>query len=110
MIIKLKAKILLISESQMEVQGQYDIGDIPNSDKKWVWRKIAVSVEEIFKIIEYNSTKTLVILYDEEKLLVAEPFDELYSRWEEAKRTLDIDLTDTITEEEETTDEDSNEE
>lgn len=85
-LLKLKAKVLLLTEEQMEVEGKYDLGDIAKS-KDWVWRSIAVPVEEVYRITEYNKSKTIVQLYDEEKIFVAEPFEEVFLKWEELKKT-----------------------
>jgi len=85
MIIKLKAKVLLETEEQMEVQSQYDLGDTPNKDKKWVWRNKGVIVNEIYSVTEYNSKKSLIMMHDEELIMVAEPFDSLFDRWKKAK-------------------------
>src|SRR5688572_6033820 len=84
MLIKLKAKVLLTSEEQMEAEEKYDLGDIAKS-KEWVWRQIAIPVEEVYKVIEYNKSKTIVQTYDDEKILINEPFDDLFNRWEELK-------------------------
>ena len=84
MLIKLKAKVLLTSEEQMEAEEKYDLGDIAKS-KEWVWRMIAIPVEEVYKVIEYNKSKTIVQTYDGEKILISEAFEELFDRWEELK-------------------------
>lgn len=94
MILTFRAKVLLSSEDQMEMQAQYDLGDITNKDeKKWVWRNIAVPAEEIFRLIEYNSTKTLIKMYDEELVMVSENFQSVYDKWQEAVRSSQIDFT-----------------
>lgn len=72
-----------MSEDQMEIQGKYDLGDVAKS-KDWEWRDIALPVKEVYKIISFNSTKSIVELYDtEERILVAEKFEALVERWEE---------------------------
>ncbi len=85
MILTFKAKVLLESEDQMELQGKYDLGDIIDKYKKWVWKNIAIPSEEIFRLIEYNSNKTLIKMYDEELVMVAEPFESVFKKWEEAR-------------------------
>lgn len=85
MLLKLKAKVLLVDEEQMEVEEKYDLGNIAKS-KEWVWRMIAISVEEVYKIIEFNKAKTIVQTYDEEKILVAEPFEEVFKKWDALKQ------------------------
>ena len=84
MLIKLKAKVLLTSEEQMEAEEKYDLGAVGKS-KEWVWRMIAIPVEEVYKVIEYNKSKTIVQTYDNERILVSEKFEDLFSRWNELK-------------------------
>jgi hypothetical protein len=91
MLIKLKAKVLLTSEEQMEAEEKYDLGDIARS-KEWVWRMIAIPVEEVYKIIEYNKSKTIVQTYDDEKILVSETFEDVFGRWEELKVLTGIEI------------------
>lgn len=81
-ILKFKAKIKLVSEEDMEVE-EMDLGIIAKS-KEWVWRQLAVMTDEIYKIISYSSTKSIVQMYDGEKILVAEAFDDLSERWKQA--------------------------
>ena len=83
-LLKLRAKVLLVSEEQLEIEDKYDFGNIAKS-KEWVWRNIAVPAGEVYRIIEFNNTKSIVEMNNEEKILVAETFDELYKKWEEAK-------------------------
>lgn len=81
-LLKFKAKVTLSSEEDMELE-EMDMGIIAKS-KQWVWRAVAVQVEEIYKVIAYSSTKSVVQMYDGEKILVAESFEELCERWERA--------------------------
>jgi len=81
-LLKLKAKVSLTSEEDMELE-EMDMGIIAKS-KQWVWRAVAVQVEEIYKVIAYSSTKSVIQMYDGEKILVAESFEELCERWEKA--------------------------
>lgn len=81
-LLKLKAKVNLVSEEDMELE-EMDMGIIAKS-KQWVWRAIAVQVEEVYKVIAYTSTKSILQMYDGEKILVAESFEELCERWEKA--------------------------
>lgn len=87
MLIKLKAKVILTTEEQMEAEGVYDLGDIAKS-KEWVWRMIAIPLEEVYKVIEFNKSKTIVQTYDGEKILVSETFEQVFSKWEELKLLL----------------------
>lgn len=81
MLIQLKAKVNLISEEQMEIEDKYDLGNIAR-DKQWEWKNIGLPISEIYKIIEYNKNKTVVQMYDEEKILVAEPFEQVFEKWQ----------------------------
>lgn len=105
MLIKLKAKVLLTTEEQMEAEEKYDLGDIARS-KEWVWRMIAIPVEEVYKVIEYNKSKSIVQTYDNERILVSETFEEVFSKWEVLKILTD---TERIPREPQTTEEDDDE-
>lgn len=98
-ILKLKAKVIFMSEEQMEVDSTYDLGNIASS-KEWVWKQIAIPVEEVYKVISYSSSKSVVQLYDGEKILVNETFEDLTTRWE-SLRTVDFSEPETSEEEEE---------
>lgn len=106
-LIKLRAKVLLVSEEQMEVEDKYDFGNIAKS-KEWVWRNIAVPAGEVYRIIEFNNTKSIVEMNSEEKILVSESFEELFKKWEEAKS--DAEAAATIIMEDSTEEEDDREE
>lgn len=80
--LKVRAKVKLVSEEDMELE-EMDMGIVAKS-KEWVWRSIGVLVEEIYKIMSYSSNKSILQMYDGEKILVAEPFDDLYLRWNQA--------------------------
>lgn len=82
-LLRFKGKVNMVSEEDMELE-ELDMGIIAKS-KHWVWRAVAVPVEEVYKIISYSSTKSIVQMYDGEKTLVAESFDELCDRWEKLK-------------------------
>lgn len=81
-LLKLRAKVKLVSEEDMELE-EMDMGIIAKS-KEWVWRAIAVQVVEVYKVIGYTSNKSIIQMYDGEKILVAESFEELCERWEKA--------------------------
>jgi len=84
-LLKLKAKVKLTSEEGMEIEEQYDLGTIAKS-AEWVWRDLAIPVEEVYKIISYTPSKTIVQLYDEEKILVAELFEDVYNKWHQLRK------------------------
>lgn len=82
-ILRFKGKVKMVSEEDMELE-EMDMGIIAKS-KEWVWRATGVPVEEIYKVVAYSSTKSIVQMYDGEKILVAESFDELCARWERSR-------------------------
>lgn len=81
---KVKAKVLLVSEDTMEAEGTYDLGNIAKS-KSWVWRDISLPFEEIYQIISYDATKSIIKMYDGERILVKGTWEELNKRWEELR-------------------------
>lgn len=83
-VLKVRAKVKLTSEENMEMEGQYDLGNIAKSSE-WVWRNVGIPIEEIYKIVEFSSAKSILQLYDTDKILVFEPFDDLYGRWREMR-------------------------
>lgn len=85
-VIKIKAKVCHLSEEQLEAQDTYDLGNIARS-KEWVWRQVGLEVPCIYRIEEYDSTKSIVITYDNERILVRESFESLFDRWQELKET-----------------------
>jgi hypothetical protein len=82
-LLRLKGKVKVVSEEDMELE-EMDMGIIAKS-KEWVWRAIAVPIEEVYKVIAYSSTKSVMQMYDGEKILVAESFEELCERWEKSR-------------------------
>lgn len=84
MLIRFKAKVMMSSEEDMEAEEKYDLGNIAKS-KEWEWRQVAIPAEEIYRLIEFSKNKTIVQLYDAEKILVAESFDDLYAKWKDFK-------------------------
>lgn len=81
-LLKLKAKVKLVSEEDMELE-EMDMGIIAKS-KEWVWKSVAVITDEVYRIVAYTTTKSIVQMYDGEKILVAESFEDLCTRWEKA--------------------------
>ena len=87
MIIKFLAKVLLPLPEQMEAEESYDLGKLQG--RKWVYRNLALPVEEVYKITEYKVGSTsLVELNGGENILVKEKFDDLFDRWHKIKREL----------------------
>lgn len=84
-LIRLKAKVLLKSEESMEQEELYDLGNIARSSH-WVWRDTAYPFEEVYRIVSYSATKTMVQMYDEEKILVNESFEEVFTKWSELRQ------------------------
>jgi ABC-type ATPase with predicted acetyltransferase domain len=82
-LLRFKGKVRLVSEEDMELE-EMDMGIIAKS-KEWVWRGVAVPIEEIYKVMAYSSNKSIVQMYDGEKILVFESFEELCQRWEKSR-------------------------
>lgn len=81
---KVKAKVLLSSEEQMEAEEKYDMGTVAES-KNWVWRDVSVPFEEVYKITSFDKEKSIVQTYDGDKMLVKETFAKLNEKWEELR-------------------------
>lgn len=79
-LLKLKAKVNLTSEQDMEIQQTMDLGTIARS-AEWVWKTIAIPYEQVYKIIEYNSVKSIVVMHDGEMIFTNEKFDSLFEKW-----------------------------
>lgn len=85
-VIKLRAKQAMLSEANMELDGKYDAGNIASA-LEWQWTDLAIGVEEIYKIMAYNKSKSVIVLYEtEERILISEPFDSLFERWDKLRR------------------------
>jgi hypothetical protein len=89
-LIKVKAKVLLKSEDQMELEGSHDMGNISRNEPEWGWRNIAIPYDEIYTITEFNKNKSIVILYSGDSHLVAEAFEELSTRWDLMRQTYGV--------------------
>jgi len=81
---KVKAKVLLGSEDAMEAEGVYDMGNIASS-KSWVWRDLSVGYEEVYQITAYDSNKSIVEMYNGNKILVKGTWEELNKKWEDLR-------------------------
>jgi hypothetical protein len=89
-LLRFKGKVKTVSEEDMELE-EMDMGIIAKS-KEWVWRPVAVPVEEVYKVMAYSSNKSIVQMYDGEKILVAESFEELCERWEKSRVELQLSM------------------
>lgn len=83
-VIQIKAKVPLVSEDQMEAEQTYDLGNIAKN-KEWGWRKMGFELAEIWRITEFDKKLSVIETFDDEKILVQEPFDVLFARWEKMK-------------------------
>lgn len=81
MLIKFRAKVRMITELQMEV----DYLDVEWKDAPWKWTTIAIPACEIYKLVSFSRGKTVVHLYEGEKILAGESLNDLMAKWEEAK-------------------------
>jgi|SRR6478609_7109341 len=94
-LIVVKAKVKLIHESDLEdVESFENKGMEPPS--KWVWRDIALHVDDIKMLIAYNSTKTYIEDYYGYRTLVMESFETVFRKWQE-----NMDVEDNLTTEQE---------
>src|SRR5688572_640080 len=84
-LIQVRMKVLLTSEEQMEMQYEHDFGTYKDEDKKWVYRETGILATEIYRIIRYNKTKTIIQMYDDIQYLVDEPFMDVFKKWEGIK-------------------------
>ncbi len=87
MLLKVKAKVRLFSEDDLEIED-LDLGTIISKSHQWGWREIGLLEDEVYKIIAFSKGKTLIQMYDKELILVNEPFEDVYSKWEESKRLI----------------------
>ncbi len=85
-VIAVRAKVCHLPEEQMEAQGTYDLGNIAKS-KEWSWKMKGLEVPAIYSVEEYDAKRSIIMTYDDEKILVQEPFESLFARWEALKET-----------------------
>jgi hypothetical protein len=81
MILKIKAKVRLLSEEDLEIED-LDLGTIAKS-KEWAWRDSALLVAEIYSITAFSPSKSVIQTYGGGKILIAEKFDDLYEKWQQ---------------------------
>lgn len=87
-VISIRAKVKLMKEEYMELkEGLVD----EDKNTKWVWRSVALEADDIYRLISYNSGKTILIDAFDDRLLVEEPFDQLLKKWNDNK-SADLDL------------------
>jgi hypothetical protein len=85
MLLQVKAKVKLYSETDLEIED-LDLGTIVSRSSQWGWRKLGLLEDEVYKIMAFSSTKCLIQMYDKELILVNEPFEKVYNKWLEAKK------------------------
>lgn len=93
-ILIVKAKVNISSEDDMELEER-DLGIIARSSQ-WVWRDCSVLTDEIYRVTAYNSTKSILQLYDGEKMLVSESQESLSKRWVHELKELHLFLSNNI--------------
>lgn len=86
MLITFKAKVKLYTEEDLEIEDM-DLGNIVSKSPEWGWRDITIPEEEIYKLIAFTKSKTLVQMYDKELILANESHESLNSKWLEAKKS-----------------------
>lgn len=85
-LIRLKCKVRLYTEDQIETIIELGDQDLPNLKPTWLIRDSIYRSEDIAKIVKHSKSKTMVYLYDGEEVLVHEPFIAVYNKWEEAEK------------------------
>jgi hypothetical protein len=80
------AKYLKTKEEDMETRDSKDLGNLSNLRQTWVYKRQGFDADEIFRPVEYTNNKTLLETYDGVEILCAEPFDEVYKKWSEARQ------------------------
>lgn len=83
-LIRLKVKVKQLSEEEMEASEGRDFGKMQWKDATYTYTEEAYRSEEIWKISSYSPAKTIVFFYEGEKVLVAEPFNDVFAKWEKA--------------------------
>lgn len=83
-VLVVKAKVMQWDEDQMELLGR-DI--IPKEQfAPWVWRMLAIPIEQISSITQFNKTKSLITDNNGYDILVAESFDTLWPKWKDLRK------------------------
>lgn len=105
-LIKILAKVRIWSEKEYE-----DI-QLADDTVKWKRKYISIHAGDIYRLIKYDSTKTILIDEEGEQIMVYEKYDDVHKKWEEGlKNNIDIPRTNSKeVEEEEENQEDENQE
>jgi len=93
--IVLKARVKLFPEKLLG----YAEGVIPEDKAIWVWRRIGVEADEIFRVIAYKHNKTLIKDVWGDTILIGETFEEVFKKWS-ANKTEDLNLSESSDDEE----------
>lgn len=83
-LIRLRVKVQQISEEEMEASENRDLGNIQWRNATYTYTEEAYRSEEIWKISSYSPVKTIVYFYEGSQVLVAEPFTDVFNKWENA--------------------------
>lgn len=83
MLLQLYARVrLYATEEAMEADQALHL-DLSNS-KEWVWRNMAIPVQTVKEVVSYNKVKTIVHSSNGRQILVAETFEDVYQKWQDA--------------------------
>lgn len=78
------AKFLKTKEEDMELRDERDLGNIGQLNRKWVYKRQGLDANDIFRVVEFTFSKTLLETYEGKEILCNEPFDDVYKKWSEA--------------------------
>lgn len=83
------AKYLKTKEEDMELRDSRDLGTFQSMNQKWVYKRQGLSAEEVFRVVEYTASKTLLETYEGTEILCNEAFEEVYKKWSQARKDTD---------------------
>lgn len=90
--IVVKAKVQIMDEEDLEASQSRDLGDMTFKSSRWVYRRLGIPAEDIKRVIAFSKDKTLLEDTEGKRILVFEPFDEVYDKWKDNYEEDDLDL------------------
>jgi len=84
-LIKVKAKVMIVSEDDLEWDEE-SMGKRNRKDNPyWDWRMRVIDTTYIYELTEFTKNKTIIEMCDGRLVVAAESIDSLHSRWQENK-------------------------